>query len=113
MCVTGNPSPICIGEPVTYNIEVNNQGSESDQNVVVVVRFPSEITPESIAGEVPGKISGNTVTFEPYNNFAPRQTIRLRINGRGKASGDGRIVVEVSSDSIKKPIVQQESTIVN
>jgi len=113
MCVTGNPSPICIGEPVTYNVEVNNQGSESDQNVVVVVRFPSEIVPESIAGEVPGKISGNTVTFEPYNNFAPRQTIRLRINARGKASGDGRVVVEVSSDSIKKPIVQQESTIVN
>ncbi|CDR35204.1 Large cysteine-rich periplasmic protein OmcB [Criblamydia sequanensis CRIB-18] len=113
MCINDTADPICIGDPTSYNIEVTNQGSESDHNVVLVLRFPPEITPESVSGDVCGSISGQTVTFQPYNNFSPRQTIRYRVTARGKASGDGRVIAEVSSDSIKKPIVQQESTIVN
>jgi len=113
MCIKDTKDPICIGEPTSYNVEVTNQGSETDHNVVLVVRFPAEIEPESISGDVGGTIAGQTVTFEPYNNFAPRQTLLYRVNARAKTSGDARVVAEVSSDSIRQPIVQQESTIVN
>jgi len=113
MCVKDTKDPICIGEPTTYCIEVQNQGSEPDDNVVVVVRFPPEVVPESISSDVAGTISGQIVTFEPYNHFYPRQKLNYRVNARAKASGDARIHAEVSSDSIKTPIIQQESTIVN
>jgi len=113
MCINDTADPVCIGEPTSYCIEVTNQGTESDQNVVLVVKFPPEVVPESVSGSVGGTISGQTVTFEPYDNFAPRQTLCYRINARAKASGDARIIAEVSSESIKTPIVQQESTIVN
>ncbi|MCB1111066.1 MAG: DUF11 domain-containing protein [Chlamydiales bacterium] len=113
MCINDTADPVCVGEPTSYCIEVTNQGSESDDNVVVVVRFPPEVVPESISGDVEGTISGQTVTFAPYDHFSPRQTLCYRVNARAKASGDARIVAEVSSATIQKPIMAQESTIVN
>lgn len=110
-CVTENP--LCVGEPTSYCITVVNQGSASDNGVKVVVRFPDEIVPVAATGDSAGTVAGQTVTFEPYNNLGPRQTLRYRVDARAKASGDARIQVEVSSDSIKTPILEQESTIVN
>lgn len=113
VCVSDTEDPICIGDTTSYCITVVNQGSEADNNVVVTVRFPREIEPLTAVGDSPGQVSGQTVTFSPYNNFGPRQTLRYRIDARGKESGDARVSVEVNSESIKTPIVQQESTIVN
>lgn len=105
--------PICIGDTTSYRITVVNQGSEADNNVVVTVRFPEEISPLAASGATSGTVSGQTVTFAPYNNFGARQTLEYRVDARAKKSGDARINVEVTSDSIRTPIMQQESTIVN
>jgi hypothetical protein len=104
---------VCVGEPTSYCITVVNQGSEADTGVTVTVRFPNQITPVAATGDTAGTVSGQVVTFAPYNNFGPRQTLRYRVDARAKESGDARVIVEVSSDSIKTPITQQESTIVN
>lgn len=113
VCINDSEDPICIGEHTTYTISVVNQGSEADSNVNVVVRFPNEITPVGVVGDSQGTISGQTVTFAPYANLRPRQTITFRIDAEAKSSGDARVMTEVSSDAIKSPIMQQESTIVN
>jgi uncharacterized repeat protein (TIGR01451 family) len=113
VCVDNKENPVCIGEITTYNVQVVNSGSETDNNVVVVARFPSGLVPINATGDTPGKISGQTVTFAPFVNIGPRQTINYRVEAQAKESGDRRVTFEVSSDSIKTPIVQQESTIVN
>lgn len=113
LCITETENPICVGEPTSYVITLVNQGSEADSNVVVTVRFPKEVVPVAASGDTPGNVSGQVVTFAPYNNLGPRQTLRYRVDARGKEAGDARVVVEVTSDSIKTPIMQQESTIVN
>lgn len=113
MCFTEMEGPICIGETTSYNIRVTNQGSEEDHNLRVVVNFPKELVPVSISGDSAGKISGQTVTFAPIQNLGARQTVEFRVDARAKESGDARIKAEISSDSIKTPIVQEESTIIN
>lgn len=113
VCITDTASPICINEETRYRISVVNQGSESDKNVVVTLRFPDELTPISASGATKGTVSGQTVTFAPYDNFNARQTLEYSVEARAKKSGDARVIVEVSSDSVKTPITQQESTIVN
>jgi uncharacterized repeat protein (TIGR01451 family) len=113
ICVVNSRDPICIGEHTIYTISLINQGSEADSNVNVVARFPSELRPVSASGDSPGEVSGNTVTFRPFNHIRPRQTLTYRVDAEGVASGDGRVVIEVSSDTITTPITQQESTIVN
>ncbi len=113
VCIVDSEDPICVGDFTTYTITIVNQGSEQDDNVRVVVRFPSEIVPVSVSGDSPGSISNGTVTFEPYDNFSPRQTLKYRIRARANRPGDARIMTEVSSDTFGSPITQQESTIVN
>ncbi len=113
VCICDTEDPICIGEMTSYCISIVNQGSESDNNVNVVVHFPPEIQPIDASGDTPGQVNGQTVTFAPYDNFRPRQTLNYKINARAMKSGDARVVAEVSSASITTPITQQESTIVN
>lgn len=113
VCVVETEDPICIGETTSYNISIVNQGSEADSNVAVTVKFPAELAPLSATGDSAGTVDGQTVTFAPVKNFGARQTLKYRVDAKGVSSGDARVLVEVSSDSIKTPIVQQESTIVN
>lgn len=112
-CITETESPICIGETTSYNITVINQGSEADTNVGVTVKFPPEVAPTSATGDTAATINGQTVTFAPVANFNARQTLKYRVDAQAKSSGDARIILEVNSDSLKTPLVQQESTIVN
>lgn len=112
-CIRDTENPICIGERTSYLVDITNQGSETDSNVQLVLRFPKEVAPLSASGDSPANVSGQTVTFKPYPTLRPRQTITYRVDAEAKASGDGRVVAEVSSDSVKTPIMQQESTIVN
>lgn len=111
ICDTENP--ICVGEPTSYCISVVNQGPEPDNNVQVAVRFPREITPVAACGDSNATISGQVVKFAPVNDFGARQTLRYRVDARGRMPGDARVMVEVTSDSVVTPIMQQESTIVN
>lgn len=112
-CITSSDNAICVGDRTSYTVTVVNQGSEADTNVNVVLRFPNEIVPTAASGDAKGVVSGQTVTFGPYPTLRPRQTLTLRVDAQAKASGDGRITSEVTSDSIKTPLVEQESTIVN
>lgn len=113
ICVVDLEDPICVGDTTTYKITVVNQGSEVDSNVRLVARFPAELTPLSARGASAAEVKGQTVTFAPVPTLGSRQTIEYRIDARAKSSGDARVKVEVMSDSITTPIVQEESTIVN
>lgn len=113
VCITDTEDPVCVGDNTSYRITVVNQGSEADKNVVVTVRFPENLAPQSASGPTQGTVSGQTVTFAPTGDFNPRQTLEYRVDATAKKSGDARVNVEVTSDSIKTPILQQESTIVN
>ncbi|MGA8163665.1 MAG: DUF11 domain-containing protein [Waddliaceae bacterium] len=112
VCICDTEDPICIGDSTSYWVTVVNQGSEPDDDVRVVIRFPSEIVPLSATGDTPGSVSGNTVTFAPYDNLGPRQTVKYRVDAKASDKGEGRVMCEVTSNSIQSPIVQQESTII-
>ncbi|MCB1114641.1 MAG: DUF11 domain-containing protein [Chlamydiia bacterium] len=113
VCVTDENDPVCVGDCTNYRINVVNQGHEADSNVVVVVKFPPEIQPTAGNGPTKATVSGQTVTFAPIPNLPARQSVEYRVDAKAKSSGDARVNVEVSSDSIRNPILTQESTIVN
>ena len=90
-----------------------NQGSEEDHNVVVTVRLPAQVAPTQASGATPGTINGQTVTFAPISILGARNTAEYRVDAVARQSGEGRVKVEVSSDTIKTPITQEESQVVN
>lgn len=113
VCTQVSDNPICINEQTSYLVTVVNSGSEPDNNVVVSLDFPAELVPVAATGDSPATVNGQNVTFQPYNNLGARQTVRYRVDARAQQSGDARINVRVTSDSVKTPITEQESTIVN
>lgn len=113
VCVKDLDSPVCVGEMTSYNVTILNQGSEPDHNVRLTLRFPEGIAPVSATGATAAQVSGQTVTFAPLQSLNSRQTVEYRIDGRAKKRGDSRIKVEVMSESLATPLVEEESTVVN
>ncbi len=113
VCITNSDNPICVGETSRFKIVVTNVGQEYDSNVNVVANFPSELVPVNASGASGAQVSGQTVTFAPFANLAPRQSIEYYITVKANGRGDLRSKVQVSSDFIKNPITQEESLIVN
>lgn len=112
-CMDSSENPICVGETTRYKIVVQNKGQEYDTNVNVVVNFPNELAIVDASGASAAQVNGQTVTFAPYENLAPRQTLEYYITVKANGRGDLRPKVQVSSDFIKNPITQEESLIVN
>jgi uncharacterized repeat protein (TIGR01451 family) len=112
-CVSILDNPICVGETSRFKIIVQNKGQEYDSNVNVVVTLPSELTPVEASGATAGRIQGNTVTYAPFSQLAPRQTLEYYLTVKANGRGDLRPKIQVSSDFIKNPITEEESLIVN
>ncbi|NLF40545.1 DUF11 domain-containing protein [bacterium] len=108
--VIDTEDPLQIGEETTYVIDVTNQGTADDKNVQIVVNFPAEISPVSAAGASAGAVAEKTVTFEPYAVLAPKQTIEFRIKAKAAQVGDSRLKVQLTSDMLKSPVTEEEST---
>ena len=102
--------PLITGEETTYKISVQNQGTKEDRNVAVSVKFPKELNPMSAAGSSAGTIKDSIVTFKPYAALASKETLTYTIKAKAAQVGDGRIKLSVSSDFLKTPVVEEEST---
>lgn len=106
-------NPICVNETTRMKITVQNRGQEYDSNVVVSVNLPAELQAVDASGASAGKIDGSTVTFAAFPSLAPRQTIEYYLTLKGTGRGDLRAKVQVSSDSVKSALTEEESIIVN
>ena len=94
----------------TYIIKVTNQGTANDRNIKIKAEFPFEIVPLAVKSPVKGWVQDKVVQFEPYLQLAPKQTIEYQIRAKGKEPGDGRVKVYLTSDLLRTPVVEEEST---
>lgn len=113
LCISISDNPICVGETTRLKFVVSNQGQEYDSNVKVAVNFPADLVPVSASGASEAKVNGQSVTFAPFPNLAPRQALEYYVVVKANGRGDLRPKVQLSSDFIKNPITQEESLIVN
>ena len=102
-----DPDPIQIGETTTYTVRVTNQGSADENNVIVIVTFPKELTPVSAEG---GKGEGQTVTFPAVQRLGSKQAVRYTIKAKGAAEGDARVKFSLTADGLRTPVNAEEST---
>lgn len=102
--------PLLVGETTDYIIKVCNQGTAADNNIEIRATLPGEIDPLRAEGPSANEISGKTVMFAPVPVLEPQHTLTYRISGRAVSKGDARIQVELTSDLIDEPLIEQEST---
>ena len=105
--------PIEVGGTETYVIDVTNQGTAPDHNVVIVVTLPPEqefVSAEG-AGGVSHSVSGKTITFAPFGPLQPKARATYRVIVKALAEGDVRLGVKLTADSTTSgPVTETEST---
>jgi len=85
-----------------------------------VAIFPGEIAPVRAEGPIPvgegaargaqGSIQGNRVVFQAYPVLQPKKKVKFTILSKGVTIGDSRLKVELTSELLKKPVTEEEST---
>lgn len=102
--------PLVANEETTYVIEVTNQGTAPDHNIRIDAVFPVEISPVAANGDTTGTVSGKKVSFAPYAQLNPKEKIKWQIRAKAQQPGDSRLKVYLSSELLKTPVTEEEST---
>ena len=102
--------PVAVGNNETYEITVTNQGSTDDKNIQIVCIVPGEMEYVSSQGPTTATVDGQTVKFAPIGSLAPKDRAVYKVTTKGVKAGDVRFKVEMTSDMLRTPVNETEST---
>ncbi len=110
--VVDKQDPNRVGEEETYEIQVTNQGSAAETNVIIQAQIEEQQQFVSATGATPtnARPGTPTITFQPLPVLNPKETAVWRVVVRCVAPGDIRFHVEVTSDQHGRPIRETEAT---
>ncbi len=102
--------PVEVDEQTTYVITATNQGSAADTNIRITCTLEENHQYISSSGATRGTIEGNTVTFAPLPNLAPKAEATWRVVVKAVEAGDTRIKVTMNTDMLDRPVEETEAT---
>ena len=108
--VVDREDPIEVGETVTYEIAVTNQGSAEDTNIIVVAEMDPEMQYVSDAGPTKGNVNGRRIEFAPLPQLGVGEKKIWLLTVKAAAAGDVRIRVTMDTDQLTRPVMETEAT---
>ncbi len=102
-------APAPIGQPVYYEIEINNRGRKAANAVEVIAQFSEGIEPIRFEGHA-GRIVPGQAIFAPIPTIAPGEKVTLKVAAEAKTAGVHRFRAEVKSASSDTDLIHEEST---
>jgi hypothetical protein len=101
VAVASITSPVVVGAPATYVIQIHNARSVADQDVALRLELPSALRFERLlAGPVDGQTvsaGGKIIIFRPVREIRPDETLTFRVLLRSERSG--RVEVKAHATS--------------
>ena len=109
--VIDEDDPVLVGENVTYEIVVTNQGSAIDTNIRITCAIPQGADFVSATGATTGTRSGNTISFASLPSLAPQAKATFRVTLKAGQEANVRFGVTMMSDELgSTPVQETEST---
>jgi uncharacterized repeat protein (TIGR01451 family) len=99
-----------VGGETAYEIRVVNQGTKTATNVQVVATMPAGLRAQMVQGDARYAIEGDRVVFAPLPQLAPKAEAAFRFGVQGLGAGDQRVTLQLTTDEVREPIVEVEST---
>jgi uncharacterized repeat protein (TIGR01451 family) len=108
--VVDQVDPVEVGANEVYDIRVRNQGTAPATNVKIECVLPKEMT--FVSAEGPAKFTSNeqSLMFVPIGSLAPGQEAIFKVVVKANDEGDLRFQVKLTSDQLKSPVIENEST---
>ncbi len=108
--VIDTQDPLVVGDETTYIIQIANQGTAADTNVTLDIQIPEGLSILSATGDTQGIVTGNDISFAPYPLLNAKEIIQFRVTAKAIDTGDLRFKAQMSSDLLKSPVPEEEST---
>ncbi|WP_417377514.1 hypothetical protein [Gimesia sp.] len=101
--------PLVVGEKMAMQIQLINQGSASATNVEFRVKIPKELVFVAVKGPGRYQQAGSYIIFEPAQELAAKQSLNFELTLAARDKGDARVLVQVQSKQMEKPLNQEEA----
>jgi hypothetical protein len=72
--------------------------------------MPPGLRPQAARGDARFTVQGDRVVFAPIPHLAPKADIAFRFSVQGLQAGDQRLELQLTTDEIREPIIEFEST---
>jgi uncharacterized repeat protein (TIGR01451 family) len=102
--------PIEVGAETVYEIRVVNQGTSPTTNLQIIATVPTGMTARDASGPTPHQIHGQQVIYDKLPSLAPKADALFRVKVVGDQPGDMRFKVQMTSDQLRSPVYEEEST---
>jgi uncharacterized repeat protein (TIGR01451 family) len=110
MTVVDKDDPVEVGGRTTYQITVTNQGSLEGKQVRVVAVIPEQMRLIEAKGPAVYQVQGSRVVFAPLDALHPGMSVPYTVIVEAVKPGDARFRAELTSDTLREPVVKEEST---
>jgi uncharacterized repeat protein (TIGR01451 family) len=110
IAVVDKQDPVRVGEEVSYEVILTNEGNDADQNVQTTVELPNALEFVRASGDTNVQSEGRQVSFEPIERIEPGETYRWNIVARPTSGGSTHVTASVSSDNLSTPAKVSEPT---
>ena len=102
--------PIEVYSNETYVITATNQGSADGTNLKIVCDLEKNQEYVSSTGPTTATVSGSNITFAPLSSLGPKEEAVWELVVKNVLPGDTRFSVALTSDQLKRPVSETEST---
>ncbi len=109
--LTDKVDPVHVGERTGYTIQVTNHGSLDAERVQIVCKVPPEMRVVAVFGPGAYRLAGDRLEFQPVDRVPPGTVLSYGVDVEAIKPGDARFRAELSSATLKQPVVKEESTI--
>lgn len=102
--------PVEVGQQTAYDIQVKNQGTAPDLNILIEAQLPEEMQLVGVDGDTNAITRGNTVQLGPIPELAPGQVISWRVRAEAQRPARTAFSLQLQSEANQQRIIEMEPT---
>ncbi len=102
--------PIQVGDPITYDIQVTNQGSATLTNLKILCTLAEGQEFVSGSGVTAVQAQGRTIAMDPLAALEAKAVASWQVVVKATQARDARFKAEVFSDQFHEPVQEFEAT---
>jgi uncharacterized repeat protein (TIGR01451 family) len=110
MTLEGRDDSVAVGGRTAYRVQVRNIGSLPGERVQLSAAIPPEMRLITAYGPTTYQVNGERVTFLPMAALQPGQTLTYMVEVQAMKQGVARFRAELTTDTMREPVVKEENT---
>jgi uncharacterized repeat protein (TIGR01451 family) len=108
--VIDSVDPVAVGGETIYEIQLLNEGTGNDQNVVITAALPEGLSFVEGDGDSAITANGQTLTFAPVQTIEPGQVLSWFVKAKADSQFNGRLTLKLNTELLKSELTEQEPT---